>query len=144
MTPAGTFPLGELFGWTPPADPVVQAFKNDYRYIVDTSGADGVYLDKFIDDSSSVYYNSWVSGATTATSYEQMRIDPYKYGLVVNYNMHPTIAGMNESVVMKKVAVTQFHPNDLFTQAKGAPYSCTFGPVQMAPQPAVLLWTRQI
>lgn len=92
-TPSGTFPIGELFGWSAAVDPVVQTFKSDYRYIVDARDVNGAYLDKFIDDPSSAYYNTWVSAPTTAKSYEQMRIDPYKYGLVVNYNMYPTVAG---------------------------------------------------
>ena len=113
MTPSGTFPLGELFGWTSSADPVVQAFKSDYRYIVDSRDAKGMYLDKFIDDPDSVYYNTWVSGPTTASSYEQMRIDPYKYGLVVNYNMYPTVAGMKlyvlRAIHLRCVSHIDFH-----------------------------------
>jgi len=106
LTPAGIFPLGELFGWNSAADPVVQVFKSDYRYIVDARDSDGMFLDKFIDDSNSAYYNSWVSGPTSATSYEEMRIDPYKYGLVVNYNMFPTVAGMRHRIIARKVLFT--------------------------------------
>lgn len=93
LTPSGTFRIGEFFGWTPTSDPVVQRFKWDYRYIVDVKDQSGAYVDKFIDDSGSPYYNTWVVGPTSASSYEQMRITPYKYGLVINYNMFPTIPG---------------------------------------------------
>ena len=93
MTPSGTFGLGEFFGWTPTSDPVVQKFTWDYRYIVDAKDQSGAYLDKFVDDSASPYYNTWVVGPSSASSYEQMRISPYKYGLVINYNMFPTIPG---------------------------------------------------
>ena len=92
-TPSGTFGLGEFFGWTPNSDSVVQAFKYDYRYIVDTKDEDGIYYDKFVDDSDSPYYNTWVTGPTDAKSYEQMRITPYKYGLIINYNMYPMVPG---------------------------------------------------
>lgn len=93
LTPSGTFGIGEFFGWTPTSDPVVQQFKWDYRYIVDVKDQNGVYFDKFVDDSDSPYYNSWVAGPTTAKSFEQMHISAYKYGLVINYNMYPTIPG---------------------------------------------------
>lgn len=100
LTPSGTFDLGEFFGWTPVSDPVVQAFKWDYRYIVDAKDANGVYFDKFVDDSDSPYYNTWVEGTTTAKSYEQMRITPYVYGLVINYNMYPTIPGKGSAIFL--------------------------------------------
>jgi L,D-peptidoglycan transpeptidase YkuD (ErfK/YbiS/YcfS/YnhG family) len=93
LTPSGFFSLGEFFGWSTTADPEVQKFKSDYRYIADVKDGNGYYLDKFVDDVESPYYNTWVSGATTATSFEQMRISAYKYGLVINYNMYPTIPG---------------------------------------------------
>ena len=94
-TPVGIFGIGEYFGWTNMSDTVVQSFKWDYRYIVDVKDADGKYLDKFVDDAGSPYYNTWVTGVTDAKSYEEMHIDPYKYGFVVNYNMYPTVPGMH-------------------------------------------------
>jgi len=99
MTPSGTYGLGEFFGWTPTSDPVVQKFTWDYRYIVDAKDQSGAYLDKFVDDAASPYYNTWVVGPTAASSYEQMRISPYKYGLVINYNMFPTIPGKPHSTI---------------------------------------------
>lgn len=101
LTPSGTFDLGEFFGWTPAeSDPVVQSFQWDYRYIVDAKDADGMYFDKFIDDSDSPYYNTWVAGTTTAKSYEQMRITPYVYGLVINYNMYPMIPKKGSAIFL--------------------------------------------
>jgi L,D-peptidoglycan transpeptidase YkuD (ErfK/YbiS/YcfS/YnhG family) len=93
LTPSGLFSLGEFFGWSTTTDPVVQKFKSDYRYIADVKDENGYYLDKFIDDAESPYYNLWLSGSTSAKSFEQMHISPYKYGLVINYNMYPTVPG---------------------------------------------------
>jgi L,D-peptidoglycan transpeptidase YkuD (ErfK/YbiS/YcfS/YnhG family) len=102
-TPSGSFPLGELFGWNATAaDPVVQSFNSDYRYIVDAKDVNGYYLDKFVDDSASPYYNTWVSGPTDASSFEEMRISAYKYGLVVNYNMYPTVPGNVQLICSKQ------------------------------------------
>jgi L,D-peptidoglycan transpeptidase YkuD (ErfK/YbiS/YcfS/YnhG family) len=100
LTPAGIFGLGEFFGWTPVSDPVVQQFKWDYRYIIDVKDINGKYFDKFVDDVSSPYYNTWVAGPTDAKSFEQMRITPYKYGLVINWNMFPTIPGRGSAIFM--------------------------------------------
>jgi L,D-peptidoglycan transpeptidase YkuD (ErfK/YbiS/YcfS/YnhG family) len=94
MTPCGNFSLGELFGWTTTTDPLVQQFKTDYRYIADAKDENGFYLDKFVDDVNSTHYNSWVVGPTSAKSFEQMHISAYTYGLVINYNMYPTVPGM--------------------------------------------------
>ena len=83
-TPAGLHPIGEAFGTQP------LALKMDYKYIT----AD----DKFIDDINDERYNAWVSGSTNAKSYESMLIEPYIYGAVINYNMHPTIAGKGSAI----------------------------------------------
>jgi L,D-peptidoglycan transpeptidase YkuD (ErfK/YbiS/YcfS/YnhG family) len=100
-TPSGFYSLGESFGWTSPAsDPVVALFKTDYKFIVDVLDQDGHYWDKFVDDSESPYYNTWVSGPTDATSFEQMRINAYKYGLVINYNMYPMVSGKGSAIFL--------------------------------------------
>ncbi|KTD44825.1 L,D-transpeptidase family protein [Legionella quateirensis] len=85
-TPAGLYPIGEAFGTQP------LALKMDYKYIT----AD----DKFIDDVNNKRYNTWVSGATDATSYESMLIEPYTYGAVINYNMSPTKPGAGSAIFM--------------------------------------------
>ena len=85
-TPAGLYPIGEAFG----SNPLV--LKMDYKYItVD---------DKFIDDVTSPHYNTWVRGKTDAKSYEPMLIDQYKMGLVINYNMNPTVTGAGSAIFM--------------------------------------------
>ncbi|MCL9684004.1 L,D-transpeptidase family protein [Legionella maioricensis] len=85
-TPAGLYPLGEAFGTVP------LSLKMDYKYIT----AD----DKFIDDVTSNRYNTWVNGKTEAKSYEQMLIEPYKIGVIINYNMDPTIKGAGSAIFM--------------------------------------------
>ena len=85
-TPAGLFPLGEAFGSQP------LALKMDYRYITPD--------DKFIDDVTSTRYNTWVNGKTDAKSYESMLIPQYKMGVVINYNMNPTIVGSGSAIFM--------------------------------------------
>jgi L,D-peptidoglycan transpeptidase YkuD (ErfK/YbiS/YcfS/YnhG family) len=101
-TPSGNFSLGALFGWTTATDPAVQQFKTDYRYIADAKDENGLYLDKFVDDVNSTQYNSWVVGPISATSFEQMRISAYKYGLIINYNMYPTVPGTPTSCLVCK------------------------------------------
>lgn len=83
-TPAGLYPIGEVFGTRP------LALKMDYKYITAN--------DKFIDDVNHKHYNSWVSGSTDAKSYESMLIESYTYGAVINYNMNPTIAGAGSAI----------------------------------------------
>lgn len=85
-TPAGLYPLGEAFGTQP------LALHMDYRYITSE--------DKFIDDSNSKDYNTWVYGKTDAKSYESMLRDPYKLGAVIQYNMNPVIAGKGSAIFM--------------------------------------------
>lgn len=83
-TPAGLYPIGEVFGIHP------LALKMDYKYITAE--------DKFIDDVNHTHYNSWVTGSTDAKSYESMLIEPYTYGAVINYNRNPTIAGAGSAI----------------------------------------------
>ena len=56
--------------------------------------------DKFIDDVTSTRYNTWVNGKTDAKSYESMLIPQYKMGVVINYNMNPTIVGSGSAIFM--------------------------------------------
>lgn len=85
-TPAGLYPLGTAFGTEP------MAIKMDYKYITPD--------DKFIDDVTSAQYNTWVSGPTTAKSFESMLITPYKMGAVIHYNMNPTIPGAGSAIFL--------------------------------------------
>lgn len=83
-TPVGLYPLGEAFGTQP------RSLKMDYKYITPE--------DKFVDDINSKQYNTWVHGPTDAKSYENMLIEPYQMGMVVNYNMNPVIAGAGSAI----------------------------------------------
>lgn len=85
-TPAGIFAIGETFGTAP------LALKMDYRYITND--------DKYIDDSSSKDYNSWVYGETDAKHYEIMLIKAYRLGAVINYNKHPTKPDAGSAIFM--------------------------------------------
>jgi len=85
-TPAGLYPIGEVFGSKP------LAVKMDYKYITAE--------DKFIDDRKSKQYNTWVRGATQAKSFETMLIEPYTYGAVINYNMNPTVPGAGSAIFL--------------------------------------------
>lgn len=106
-TPSGTFTVGPLFGFYPVNnDPVSKQYAMDYRYIVDSKDANGFFWDKFIDDASHPLYNQWVSGPTDATSFEQMRISPYRYGFVINYNMYPSIVAGKGSAIFFHLQTT--------------------------------------
>lgn len=85
-TPAGLYPIGEAFGTKR------LALNMDYRFITKE--------DKFVDDLESPEYNSWVVGKTSAKSYEEMLIEPYKLGAVVNYNMNPAIPGKGSAIFL--------------------------------------------
>lgn len=83
-TPSGLYPIEWTFGTEP------LALKMDFRYISSE--------DKFIDDPQHSLYNTWVNGATTATSYELMSIPVYRMGAVVNYNMNPIVPGEGSAI----------------------------------------------
>ena len=85
-TPAGIFPIGDTFGTAP------LAVKMDYKYITQE--------DKYIDDSSSPDYNTWVYGETNAKHYEQMSIKVYRLGAVIHYNKHPTKPDAGSAIFM--------------------------------------------
>lgn len=85
-TPAGIYELGTAFGSQP------LALKMDYKYITNE--------DKFIDDTNHSDYNMWATGKTNAKSYENMLIKSYKMGVVVNYNMKPTLPGKGSAIFM--------------------------------------------
>ena len=57
-------------------------------------------LDKWIDDSSSNDYNKYVRGATTAKSFENLKLKSidYKYCMVIEYNTHPVIKGKGSAI----------------------------------------------
>jgi zinc D-Ala-D-Ala dipeptidase len=86
-TPAGIYPLGTAFGYAPAVKtkmPYRQATENDF----------------WVDDVNSIQYNMWVHGKPDASSYEKMKRDDitYRYGIVVEYNTAPIVAGMGSAI----------------------------------------------
>ena len=88
-TPSGAFALGTAFG-----TPDTLETKLNYRMTTDQ--------DFFVDDVNSPQYNTWVTGKTTAKSFELMRRkdDLYKYGVVINYNMNPVQRGLGSAIFL--------------------------------------------
>ena len=88
-TPSGIFPLGIAFGY----DPSV-ATKMPYRQATDD--------DFWVDDVNSENYNKWVKGKPNAASWEKMKRDDdqYKYGVVIEYNMHPIVKGKGSAIFL--------------------------------------------
>jgi len=88
-TPSGIFPLGTAFGY----DPSVVT-KMPYRQATDD--------DFWVDDVNSEDYNKWVKGKPNAASWERMKRDDdqYKYGVVIEYNMHPIVKGNGSAIFL--------------------------------------------
>jgi L,D-peptidoglycan transpeptidase YkuD (ErfK/YbiS/YcfS/YnhG family) len=88
-TPTGIFPLGIAFGYDRS-----MATKMPYRQAT----AD----DFWVDDVNSGDYNQWVKGRPGATSWEKMKRDDdqYKYGVVIEYNMHPIVKGKGSAIFL--------------------------------------------
>ena len=88
-SPSGIFPLGIAFGY----DPSV-ATKMPYRQATDD--------DFWVDDVNSEDYNKWVRGKPNAASWEKMKRDDdqYKYGVVIEYNMHPIVKGNGSAIFL--------------------------------------------
>jgi len=88
-SPSGIFPLGIAFGY----DPSVVT-KMPYRQATDD--------DFWVDDVNSGDYNKWVKGKPNAASWEKMKRedDQYKYGVVIEYNMHPIVRGKGSAIFL--------------------------------------------
>lgn len=88
MSPHGFYPIGIAFGYeaaTPTRMPYVQMTAEDI----------------WVDDPASPDYNHLVKrSATRATSFEEMRRkdDLYKFGLLVEYNTSPVVAGRGSAI----------------------------------------------
>ena len=88
-SPSGIFPLGIAFGYDPSVVtrmPYQQATDDDF----------------WVDDVDSEDYNKWVRGKPNAASWEKMKRDDdqYKYGVVIEYNMHPIIKGKGSAIFL--------------------------------------------
>lgn len=88
-SPSGIFPLGIAFGYHPSV-----ATKMPYRQATDD--------DFWVDDVNSEDYNKWVKGKPAAASWERMKRDDdlYKYGIVIEYNMNPTVKGKGSAIFL--------------------------------------------
>lgn len=87
-TPSGVFALKRAFGYAAAVDT-----RLSYRQAGDN--------DIWVDDSNSPDYNRWGrKGETSATSFEQMKMndDRYKYGIVIEYNTSPVIKGAGSAI----------------------------------------------
>jgi len=88
-SPSGIFPLGIAFGYNPSVEtklPYRQATGDDF----------------WVDDANSEDYNKWVKGEPNAASWEKMKRedDQYKYGVVIEYNMHPIVKGKGSAIFL--------------------------------------------
>ncbi len=88
-SPSGIFPLGMAFGY----DPLPET-KMPYRQ--------ATHDDFWVDDVNSEDYNRWVKGKPNAASWEKMKRDDdqYKYGVVIEYNMHPIVKGKGSAIFL--------------------------------------------
>jgi len=86
-SPTGIFRLGKLY-----------TYEKELKTLLDyqQTTAD----DKWIDDPNSKDYNTYVRGATTAKSYENLVLsnDAYKYCMVIEYNTNPIIRGKGSAI----------------------------------------------
>lgn len=89
-TPTGLFPLEFVFGYASSVATLMP-----YRQ----ANADDVW----VDDADSPDYNQWVKrGATTATSFEEMRRPDqyYRHGVVIGYNRQPVVKGDGSAIFL--------------------------------------------
>lgn len=86
-SPTGIFRLGKLYTYE-------KQLNTRLEYQQTTAD------DKWIDDPNSKDYNTYVRGATTAKSYENLLLnnDAYKYCMVIEYNTSPIIKGKGSAI----------------------------------------------
>jgi L,D-peptidoglycan transpeptidase YkuD (ErfK/YbiS/YcfS/YnhG family) len=58
--------------------------------------------DKWIDDPNSADYNCYIRGATSAKTYENLRLNSndYRYCMVIEYNTHPVVKGNGSAIFL--------------------------------------------
>ncbi len=90
-SPSGVYPLGFAFGYFPPAG---VRTKLPYRQVTTESWWD--------TEPGSPTYNTWRVGPPTVESFEWMRRrdEQYRLGLVIEYNMNPTVAGHGSAIFL--------------------------------------------
>ena len=88
-TPSGVYKLQRAFGYDPTVTTGLvykQVGENDF----------------WVDDVTSNEYNLWVTGTTTAKSFERLRRedDLYKYAVVIEYNTDPIVTGNGSAIFL--------------------------------------------
>lgn len=88
-SPSGLFRLGRLFCYD-------NSVSTKMPFIQTTAD------DKWIDDPESPDYNRHIRGATTAKSWENMKLtsDEYYYCMVIEYNFYPVVKGMGSAIFL--------------------------------------------
>ncbi len=88
-SPSGLFRLGKLFCYD-------NSVSTKMPFIQTTSA------DKWIDDPESPDYNRLVRGATSAKSWENMKLtsNEYYYCMVIEYNFYPVVKGMGSAIFL--------------------------------------------
>lgn len=86
-SPTGIFKLGKLFSYEKQTKTRLENQQTTKE-------------DKWIDDPNSADYNKYVSGLTTAKSFENLLLknDAYKYCTVIEYNTNPVIKGKGSAI----------------------------------------------
>jgi L,D-peptidoglycan transpeptidase YkuD (ErfK/YbiS/YcfS/YnhG family) len=97
-TPKGLYALGKLYSYEEHVNSKIHFQQVDS-------------LDKWIDDSSSIDYNKYVRGETTAKSFEHLKLKSidYKYCMVIEYNTKPVVKGKG-SAIFFHVATENYTP----------------------------------
>lgn len=88
-SPSGLFRLGQLFCYD-------NSVSTKMPFIQTTAE------DKWIDDPESPDYNRLVRGATSAKSWENMKLtsNEYYYCMVIEYNFYPVVKGMGSAIFL--------------------------------------------
>ncbi len=88
-TPSGIYRLGTAFGYEDSIDT-----KLTYRQATEN--------DHWVDDPESPQYNQWITGATEAKSFENLKRDDdlYKYAVVIEYNTSPIKPGDGSAIFL--------------------------------------------
>ena len=91
-SPVGIFEFGTAFGTIEKISGIKFPYSVTSRY------------DYWIDDAASDDYNRWVyfegDPYKRWQSFERLHIAPYKYALVINYNVNPVVKGRGSAIFM--------------------------------------------
>jgi L,D-peptidoglycan transpeptidase YkuD (ErfK/YbiS/YcfS/YnhG family) len=91
-TPSGIYELGTMFSWYSRIAGVKWQWRKTTK------------RDYWIDDAESADYNKWVTTSrdpqTLWKSFERLRINAYKYAMVIEYNTENTVAGAGSAIFL--------------------------------------------